>query len=315
MSGRQARALPVAVIGDPASDQLAGGAAAAFAADGAQIAQPIEAVERLEPGIGWRRPASIPAPDPGWSVRRGPRCPGRSGCPRSALPGQMSLLMAGPGAPATRRRQQQAVEPACEQRLDGARTRGAASTASRGRRIWRPQARGRSVPRSAGACVGRAPADSVMARSRGVAAVAGCCRHRRPGRRRRWPCRPPAHRRRRRSALARRLRIDAAIDFEVDGAPVAGGQLRRCAGAARGSCRAGAAMNFCPPKPGLTVITRTRSISSSTLSSRARRRRRIERHAGLLAERLDQLHRAVQMRPGFRMHGDDVGARLGEGRR
>ena len=39
----------------------------------------------------------------------------------------------------------------------------------------------------------------------------------------------------------------------------------------------------------------------------------IERDAGLLAEIADRLQRAVQMRAGLHMHGDDVGAGLGEG--
>src|SRR5262245_7010990 len=43
------------------------------------------------------------------------------------------------------------------------------------------------------------------------------------------------------------------------------------------------------------------------------RRRRVERDAGLLAERADRLQRAVQVRAGFHMHRDDVRARLGEG--
>ena len=42
-------------------------------------------------------------------------------------------------------------------------------------------------------------------------------------------------------------------------------------------------------------------------------RRGIERHAGLLAERPDSLQRAVEMRPGFGVDGDDVGAGFGEG--
>ena len=42
------------------------------------------------------------------------------------------------------------------------------------------------------------------------------------------------------------------------------------------------------------------------------RRRRVERHAGLLAERLDPLDRAVEVRAGLRMDGDDVGPGLGE---
>ena len=42
------------------------------------------------------------------------------------------------------------------------------------------------------------------------------------------------------------------------------------------------------------------------------RGRRIERNAGLLAERLDVLERAVEVRPSLGMDGDDVGAGLGE---
>ncbi len=71
-------------------------------------------------------------------------------------------------------------------------------------------------------------------------------------------------------------------------------------------------MKLCPPKPGLTLITSTRSTSPSTWLDGGDRRRRVERHAGLLAERLDQLQRAVEMRPGFGMDGDDVGAGGGE---
>ena len=43
------------------------------------------------------------------------------------------------------------------------------------------------------------------------------------------------------------------------------------------------------------------------------RRARVERHADLLAERADRLQRAVHVRAGLDMHGDDVGAGLGEG--
>ena len=43
------------------------------------------------------------------------------------------------------------------------------------------------------------------------------------------------------------------------------------------------------------------------------RRARIERHAGLLAERADRLQRAVDVRARLDVHGDDVGAGLGEG--
>ena len=39
---------------------------------------------------------------------------------------------------------------------------------------------------------------------------------------------------------------------------------------------------------------------------------RIEDDAGLLAKRLDQLHRAVRMRPSFGMEGNDVRACVGK---
>ena len=46
---------------------------------------------------------------------------------------------------------------------------------------------------------------------------------------------------------------------------------------------------------------------------RVRRRRGIERPAGFLAERLDALNRAVEVRTRLRMHGDRIRARFGEG--
>ncbi len=46
---------------------------------------------------------------------------------------------------------------------------------------------------------------------------------------------------------------------------------------------------------------------------RGDRRAGIERDAGLLAERADRLQRAVHVRTGLDMHGDDVGAGFGEG--
>ena len=68
-------------------------------------------------------------------------------------------------------------------------------------------------------------------------------------------------------------------------------------------------MKAWPPKPGLTVISRTRSIRSITYSMALDRRAGIERDAGLLAERADRLQRAMQMRAGLGMDGDDVGSR------
>ena len=60
-------------------------------------------------------------------------------------------------------------------------------------------------------------------------------------------------------------------------------------------------------------MIRMRSTLSSTYLDGAERRRRIDRHADLLAELADGLQRAVQMRSGFGMNGDAVAAGLGEG--
>ena len=72
-------------------------------------------------------------------------------------------------------------------------------------------------------------------------------------------------------------------------------------------------MKAWPPKPGLTDITSTRSIMSMTYSMALIGVRRIERDAGLLAERADRLQRAMQMRAGLGMHRDVIAAGLGEG--
>ena len=78
-----------------------------------------------------------------------------------------------------------------------------------------------------------------------------------------------------------------------------------------GSCDA---RNSWPPNPGLTVITRMMSTRSSTHAMLSDRRRRIQHDAGPLAVRSDKLQRAVQMRPGLRMHQDVVGPGIGERR-
>ena len=100
---------------------------------------------------------------------------------------------------------------------------------------------------------------------------------------------------------------DAAVDLDVDR------PRRRPARARRAILSSAAGMKAWPPKPGLTDMTRIRSTRSMTCSMRRHRRAGIERDAGLLAERADRLQRAVHMRAGFDMHGDDVGAGLGEG--
>src|SRR5262245_20369126 len=40
------------VVGDPAADELPSGAPRTFAAEGAQVPQPVETVEFLKPGLG-----------------------------------------------------------------------------------------------------------------------------------------------------------------------------------------------------------------------------------------------------------------------
>ena len=108
----------------------------------------------------------------------------------------------------------------------------------------------------------------------------------------------------RRDHGARGLLIDAAIDFEID-PPAAGVDA---------------------PAQGADLLE---LLGDETLSAEARvhrhheheidvteeiihhldRRARIERHAGALAQRLDQLERAMRMRPRLGMDRDDVSAR------
>ena len=61
-------------------------------------------------------------------------------------------------------------------------------------------------------------------------------------------------------------------------------------------------MNVWPPKPGLTDMTSTKSTSPAICFEGADRRRRIEDDARLDAERLDRVHRAVQVRQHFDVH-------------
>ena len=76
-----------------------------------------------------------------------------------------------------------------------------------------------------------------------------------------------------------------------------------------------AGISVWPPKPGLTVMTMTRSSRSSTCSIALAGVAGLMRDAGALAERADRLQRAVEMRPRLGMHGDRVGAGGGEGLR
>ena len=71
-------------------------------------------------------------------------------------------------------------------------------------------------------------------------------------------------------------------------------------------------MKDCPPKPGLTDHDQDQIDQIDDVVERLDRRPGIEHDAGLLAERADELKRAMHMRPGFGMHRDPVGAGIGE---
>ena len=74
-----------------------------------------------------------------------------------------------------------------------------------------------------------------------------------------------------------------------------------------------AGMNAWPPKPGIDGHHQDQVEPVEHIFDRALRRRGIERHARLLAERADLLQRAVEMPGRLGVNGDVVGARLGEG--
>ena len=105
----------------------------------------------------------------------------------------------------------------------------------------------------------------------------------------------------------RRLRRDAAVDLDID----------RPAGRSSPSrariLSSTAGMKAWPPKPGLTVISRIEVEPVEHVFDGALRRDGLSDDAGLLAEGADRLQRAVQMRAGLGVHGDDVGAGLREG--
>ena len=135
------------------------------------------------------------------------------------------------------------------------------------------------------------------------------CRDNGRARPRRWRCRRPERRRRPRAPWPRSRRVMPPSTSRSMARPVAAMRSRTAR-----ILSSWPSMNAWPPKPGLTVMTSTRSRSPSTKSSASTGVAGIERQPGLLAERLDELDRAVDMRPGLGMHGDDVGAGLGEAR-
>ena len=71
-------------------------------------------------------------------------------------------------------------------------------------------------------------------------------------------------------------------------------------------------MKVCPPKPGLTDMTSTKSTSPAISSSAPTGVDGIEHDAGLDAERLDGVDGAMQMRQHFDVHRHHRGARLHE---
>ena len=72
-------------------------------------------------------------------------------------------------------------------------------------------------------------------------------------------------------------------------------------------------MKAWPPKPGLTVISKMRSRRSRTCSIPASLVAGLIDTPAFLPSAADGLKRAVEMRACFRVHGDDVGAGVGEG--
>ena len=71
-------------------------------------------------------------------------------------------------------------------------------------------------------------------------------------------------------------------------------------------------MKLWPPKPGLTLITSTRSTLSITQSSTSSDAAGLKTRPALQPRAADQLQRAVDVRARLRMKADDVGAGLGE---
>ena len=68
-----------------------------------------------------------------------------------------------------------------------------------------------------------------------------------------------------------------------------------------------------PAKAGVDAHHQNQIDIVDQIVQRLGRSGRVQRDAGLLAQRADQLDRAVHMRAGFGMHGDDIGSRCGKG--
>ena len=71
-------------------------------------------------------------------------------------------------------------------------------------------------------------------------------------------------------------------------------------------------MNACPPKPGLTDITSTKSTSGAMSSSDRGRRGRVDDDTGLCTELANERDRAIQVPDHFDVHRHHAGARGNE---
>ena len=138
----------------------------------------------------------------------------------------------------------------------------------------------------------------------------GCCGRRGPGRR-------PSRRRRRRSRRRARRRRPRRRGGRSSGVmpPSTSMWMARSPIIARSAriLSSWEAMNFWPPKPGLTVITQTRSTRSRSGRRGLGGRAGVEGEAGARAGGADRLEAAVGVRAGLGVDGDDVGAGGGEG--
>ena len=105
-----------------------------------------------------------------------------------------------------------------------------------------------------------------------------------------------------------RVDVDAAVDLDRRGR-VAGEIEQRRTSRTFSSLRG---MNVWPPKPGLTDITSTKSTSPAMASSEPDRGRRVEDDARLGAERLDGVHRPMEMGQHLDVHGNHRRAGLHE---
>ena len=229
------------------------GAACARGRDGRQVAQPAEAVEM----IGERARDSRACAGRAASIaRRSPRkasVPSSSARPRADIAGERIV---GDGD------QLQRIAPAQPQRRGAACATPAAGTArtvcSASDSPLSPPTRTSRLPSS----IPSAPSASVAidrrrrrSRPRSAADIVGVAVRPAAGTSR---CRRPARRRPPRCTRRAVVDIDAAVDLEVDR------RARSCrssCGSRRSSC-SWLSMKLCPPKPGLTLITSTRSTMS-----------------------------------------------------